>query len=246
MNAETLSVFGAELIKLGSMIKEAPFKSKAQQRFMFAAEARGDVAKGTARRWAHETKGIKKLPERVKKAGVPIPAEALRILKALSRKEGENLLHVAEHAIGERQEKKAAPAFGTAEWAKSVAAGMSQEAKDSLFGTGKPAPRKEMGLGKILAISAGAGIATGLAARALRAYLAPRRGKPKASAEKKAALTSQMLRDQLDPARPEIKAMLRKPGRGKGVAIAAGAGVATGAAIAALRSYLLARRKGEK
>lgn len=40
-----------------------PFKSKAQQRFMFAAEERGDVPEGTAKRWAHHTKNIKKLPE---------------------------------------------------------------------------------------------------------------------------------------------------------------------------------------
>jgi len=31
---------------------------------MFAAESRGELPKGTARRWAHETKDIKKLPER--------------------------------------------------------------------------------------------------------------------------------------------------------------------------------------
>lgn len=31
---------------------------------MFAAEARGGVPKGTARRWAHETPDIKKLPEK--------------------------------------------------------------------------------------------------------------------------------------------------------------------------------------
>lgn len=42
-----------------------PFKSKAQQRFMFAAEARGLLPKGMARRWAHETKSIKNLPEKV-------------------------------------------------------------------------------------------------------------------------------------------------------------------------------------
>ena len=42
-----------------------PFKSKAQQRFMYAAEARGDVPKGTAERWQAETKD-KSLPERVK------------------------------------------------------------------------------------------------------------------------------------------------------------------------------------
>lgn len=45
-----------------------PFKSKSQQRFMFAAEARGDLPKGTARRWAHETPNIRRLPERVKKS----------------------------------------------------------------------------------------------------------------------------------------------------------------------------------
>jgi hypothetical protein len=38
---------------------------------MFAAEARGDVPKGTARRWAHETKSIKSLPEKkMKKEGM--------------------------------------------------------------------------------------------------------------------------------------------------------------------------------
>lgn len=44
-----------------------PFRSKAQQRFMFAAEARGEIPKGTAKRWAEETPNIKKLPERVHK-----------------------------------------------------------------------------------------------------------------------------------------------------------------------------------
>ena len=44
-----------------------PFKSKAQQRFMFAAEDRGEVPRGTAKRWAEETPNIKKLPEKVKK-----------------------------------------------------------------------------------------------------------------------------------------------------------------------------------
>jgi len=44
--------------------KIAPFKSKAQQRFMFAKERRGELPKGTARRWAHETPSIKSLPEK--------------------------------------------------------------------------------------------------------------------------------------------------------------------------------------
>ena len=45
-----------------------PFKSKAQQRYMFAAESRGDVEPGTAERWAKETKNIKDLPEKAKSA----------------------------------------------------------------------------------------------------------------------------------------------------------------------------------
>lgn len=59
-----------------------PFSSKAQQRFMFAAEARGDLPKGTARRWAHHTDDIKDLPERVedkKESSVFVPT-ALEVL----------------------------------------------------------------------------------------------------------------------------------------------------------------------
>ena len=44
-----------------------PFKSKAQQRFMFAAQARGDLPKGTAEEWARATPNIKSLPQRVGK-----------------------------------------------------------------------------------------------------------------------------------------------------------------------------------
>ncbi len=46
-----------------------PFRSKAQQRFIFAAEARGDLEKGTAERWAKETPSIKALPQRVSRDG---------------------------------------------------------------------------------------------------------------------------------------------------------------------------------
>jgi hypothetical protein len=42
-----------------------PFKSKAQQRFMFSAEAKGDLPKGTAKKWAKHTRNIKGLPEKV-------------------------------------------------------------------------------------------------------------------------------------------------------------------------------------
>ena len=44
-----------------------PFKSKAQQRLFFAKESRGELPRGTARRWAHETKNIRGLPERKKR-----------------------------------------------------------------------------------------------------------------------------------------------------------------------------------
>jgi hypothetical protein len=44
-----------------------PFKSKAQQRFLFAAEKRGEVKPGTSRKWAHETKSMKRLPEKAGK-----------------------------------------------------------------------------------------------------------------------------------------------------------------------------------
>ncbi|MGB9735935.1 MAG: hypothetical protein ACPL1H_06870 [bacterium] len=43
-----------------------PFKSKAQQRFFFWAEKAGKLPKGTAIKWAHHTKNIKRLPERKK------------------------------------------------------------------------------------------------------------------------------------------------------------------------------------
>ncbi len=42
-----------------------PLKSKAQQRFLFAAEARGEIPKGTAKKFVKETPKSKlaKLPE---------------------------------------------------------------------------------------------------------------------------------------------------------------------------------------
>lgn len=44
-----------------------PIKSKSQMRLLFAKESRGEIAKGTAEKWAHETKDIKHLPERKRK-----------------------------------------------------------------------------------------------------------------------------------------------------------------------------------
>jgi hypothetical protein len=48
-----------------------PFKSKAQRRFMYAAEDRGDVPEGTAAEFEKHTRG-KKLPEKVKKKKNPL------------------------------------------------------------------------------------------------------------------------------------------------------------------------------
>jgi hypothetical protein len=46
---------------------EKSFKSKAQQKFMFAASDRGEISKETVEEFAHKTKDISKLPEHVKK-----------------------------------------------------------------------------------------------------------------------------------------------------------------------------------
>jgi hypothetical protein len=48
-----------------------PFKSRQQQKFFFAAEARGELPEGTAIRWAHETPDIKALPKKVRKKRKP-------------------------------------------------------------------------------------------------------------------------------------------------------------------------------
>jgi hypothetical protein len=70
------------------MEKIAPFKSDAQRKWMFAAEDRGEVPKGTADRWAKHTKNIKKLPEYVKKANMDYVGNFKKIAeKLLSSKE---------------------------------------------------------------------------------------------------------------------------------------------------------------
>jgi len=51
----------------GGQTPANPFASKSQVRKFFAMEGRGELPKGTAEEWAHETKNIKKLPERKKK-----------------------------------------------------------------------------------------------------------------------------------------------------------------------------------
>ena len=48
-----------------------PYRSKSQERLFFAKEARGELPKGTAKKWADETPSQKKLPEHVKKKEPP-------------------------------------------------------------------------------------------------------------------------------------------------------------------------------
>ena len=57
-----------------------PFKSEAQRKWMYSAEERGELPKGTAKRWAKHTPNIKDLPEHVKKAAF---AKIALILKKL-------------------------------------------------------------------------------------------------------------------------------------------------------------------
>ena len=52
---------------MGKKERKVPFKSKSQERLFFAKEAKGELPKGKAEEWAHETPNIKKLPEHVKK-----------------------------------------------------------------------------------------------------------------------------------------------------------------------------------
>jgi len=62
-----------------------PFKSKAQQRFMFAAEDRGEIPKGTAKRWAKHTRSIKSLPEQVKEAVMSCSSNFQKIAEELKK-----------------------------------------------------------------------------------------------------------------------------------------------------------------
>jgi len=55
-----------------------PFDSKAQQRYLYAAEARGEVPKGTAKKKGEDT-NYKRIPEKVRK-------EAALILDRLEKR----------------------------------------------------------------------------------------------------------------------------------------------------------------
>jgi hypothetical protein len=58
-----------------------PFKSEAQRRWMYAAESRGEVPKGTSKTWEKHTKK-KVLPETVAKAK---PNQLVRLAKAKAK-----------------------------------------------------------------------------------------------------------------------------------------------------------------
>jgi hypothetical protein len=88
-----------------------PFKSKAQQRFMFAAEDRGEIPKGTAERWADHTPDIKGLPEKKKKKKDDKDSGTKKkaMLVCLVQKMQKNATHkLAFDRIGKRLKKKAA------------------------------------------------------------------------------------------------------------------------------------------
>lgn len=65
------------------MIKISPFKSMAQMRLFFAKEESGELPKGTAKRWAHETKNIKSLPGHVKKSSLDLNGLFVKLAKKL-------------------------------------------------------------------------------------------------------------------------------------------------------------------
>lgn len=89
-----------ELRKEAAMIKEAPFKSKAQQRFMFLKHPR------LARRWAKET-DFEKLPERLdepsKKAHVAMDHKILPVEGRLPQPAPGEKLRLDEEQPAEKQ-----------------------------------------------------------------------------------------------------------------------------------------------
>ena len=69
-----------------------PFKSDAQRRFMFAAEDRGELPKGTAIRWAKETPNIKSLPEKKKMKKTAAARIADYVLRKVAAEENKRKL----------------------------------------------------------------------------------------------------------------------------------------------------------
>ena len=64
VSTEYDTTLGKELLRGKTM----PYKSRSQMRKFYALEARGEMKKGTAKRWAHETPDISELPEKKKKS----------------------------------------------------------------------------------------------------------------------------------------------------------------------------------
>ena len=63
-----------------------PFKSKAQMGLFFAKEKRGELPKGTAKRWAHHTPSIKKLPEKVNKKSLSMALQNISKRRSATHK----------------------------------------------------------------------------------------------------------------------------------------------------------------
>ena len=98
-----------------------PFKSKAQQRFMFAAEKRGDVPKGTAGEWARASGkkpgGIKALPEKVKKTAEEMAESVVKIAITIPANQRKSFTETYSHLVSPKNLRRAgigAAALGAA------------------------------------------------------------------------------------------------------------------------------------
>lgn len=87
-----------------------PFESKAQRRFFYAAESRGELPRGTAARWEKETPKGKKLPERKKTAAYDVGVVvglAKAITELQEKNEDTNFVSLKElMAVKDPQERK--------------------------------------------------------------------------------------------------------------------------------------------
>lgn len=68
-----------------------PYESKSQMRKFFAMEAKNEIPKGTAKRWAHHTPDIKALPEHVKKS-LAEPNSIITVSPTMARAMGGGVL----------------------------------------------------------------------------------------------------------------------------------------------------------
>jgi len=91
-----------------------PFKSKAQLRKFAAMERRGEIPKGTFKRWLEETPNVKKLPERAskmakEKSDNKFLAGAIKRhgwLRRTAKRLGMTVLQAAKHIVASYRQRK--------------------------------------------------------------------------------------------------------------------------------------------